>query len=99
MSVETITKQMYRCSCDREECGYKWEPESIPNRCPKCKSRRWNRAARISAKRMLTFNGDTLSIGDWGRKLGLSKTVIPWRLKQGWPMDQVLSKEDWRVQK
>lgn len=99
MSAIKITKEMYHCKCERSECTYEWEPETIPSRCPKCKSRRWNRPARLSRKAPLTFNGKTQSIAEWSRELDLSKTVIPWRIKEGWPLDQVLSKDDWRFQK
>ena len=101
MSVETITKTMYRLTCDRPECSRHtnpWIAETIPSRCPKCKSRRWNRPRRIVRKKFLTFNGETLSLSEWANKLGVSKSVIPWRIKQGWTMDQVLSKDDWRFQ-
>jgi len=103
VSVEKITKEMFRCKCeashkDGTPCSYQWEPESIPIRCPSCKSRRWNRPRRLSAREPITFNGKTQSIAQWSRELGLSKHTIPWRLKQEWPLEQVLSKEDWRKQ-
>ena len=96
MSVQKVTKEMFHCTCDRKECTYSWDAEHVPQRCPKCKSRRWNRPARIVGKNFLTFNGETLSVAAWSRKLGLAKTTIPWRIKEGWPMDQVLSNDDWR---
>ena len=100
MSVEKITKEMFHCKCEIVKkgvpCGYEWDTEKIPLRCAGCKGRGWNRPARLTSKAPLTFNGETLTIAQWSRKLGLAKTTIPWRIKQGFPMDQVLSKEDWR---
>ena len=103
MSAIKIMKEMYHCKCEAVNtkgvpCAYEWEPVELPLRCPSCKSRKWNRGRRQSLKPPITFNGETLSIAEWTRKLGLAKTTISWRLKQGWPIDQVLSKEDWRVQ-
>lgn len=99
MSVQNITIEMFHCACDRTECSYNWDAKHVPQRCPKCKSRRWNRPARISTREPITFNGETMTVSQWSRKLGLSRSVIPWRMKQGWPIEQVLSNEDWRFQK
>lgn len=101
MSAVKIIKEMFHCKCEAKHkdgttCGYEWEPENIPLRCPSCKSRRWNRRSRYL---LVTFNGVSLTRSGWAKKLGLSKTVILWRMKQGWPMEQVLSSEDWRWQK
>jgi len=101
MPVKTITRTMYECTCSHPECSHytkPWFTDAIPVRCAGCKRRTWNRPARLSTKAPLTFNGDTLTVAEWSRKLGLAKTTIPWRMKQGWPMEQVLSKEDWRFQ-
>jgi len=103
MSAIKITKEMYHCKCEATDkqgkpCAYEWEPETPPDRCPRCKSRRWNRARRLSRRDPLTYNGRTQSIAEWSRELGLAKTTIPWRLKEKWPLEQVLSKEDWRFQ-
>lgn len=101
MPVKQITKTMYECTCARPECLYHtkpWIADNPPLRCPSCKSRRWNRPARLSAKAPLTFNGKTQTVAAWSRELGLAKTTIPWRIKNGFPLEQVLSKEDWRKQ-
>lgn len=49
------------------------------------------RSHRQSAQ--LTFNGETMSIRAWARKLGLRHCVIRYRLKQGWPLEKVLTSE------
>ena len=102
MPVKEIVKKMFECTCSHPACPHHikpWIAEQIPERCASCKRRTWNRPARISTKEPLTFNGKTQSVAAWSRELGLAKTTIPWRMKQGWPMDQVLSNEDWRYQK
>lgn len=96
MSVVKINKVMLQCTCD--SCEHKWETDKVPQRCAKCKIRTWNRPTRLSAKAHLTFKGKTQSVAAWSRELGLAKTTIPWRQKQGFPIEQVLSKEDWRKQ-
>lgn len=98
MSVAKITKEMFHCTCDHKDCAYEWDAEEVPQRCARCQRRTWNRPARLASKR-LTFDGETLTILEWSRKLDLTRFAINWRLKQGWPIEQVLSKEDWRFQK
>lgn len=104
MSAVPITKNMFHCKCEARNkffvvCAYEWDAEEIPQRCPKCKSRKWNRSYRRSTLPPITFNGVTLTRSGWAKKLGISKTAIRWRINQGWPIEQVLSIEDWRVQK
>jgi len=96
LSVQKITKEMFHCKCDRPECGYEWDVEKIPLRCAGCKSRSWNHPVRKG--KTLTFNGETLTILQWSRKLGLSRFIINWRIKQGWPIEQILVSDDWRRQ-
>lgn len=103
MSAVKITKEMYHCKCDAKHkdgtiCGYEWDVEELPMRCAGCKSRKWNRGYRLSRKPPLTFDGKTQFIDAWARELGMSKTAISWRIKEGWPLEQVLSKDDWRKQ-
>jgi hypothetical protein len=96
MSVIKVIKEVFHCTCDHSNCRYEWDADAIPQRCAKCQRRTWNRPTRIPSKKPLTFNGETLTIAQWSRKLGLAKTTIPWRIKQSFPMEQVLSDEDWR---
>lgn len=101
MPVKTVTKTMFECTCSHPECRYHdkpWYAETIPVRCASCKRRTWNRPRRIRTGTPLSHNGETMSVAAWSRKLGLTKTTIPWRIKEGWPMEQVLSSEDWRKQ-
>lgn len=82
----------YKC----ELCSYEWESAKIFVRCPKCRTRKWTNHPRLYSKALLSFNGETLSVAEWSRRLGLTNMTIPWRIKQGWPMEQVLSSKDRR---
>jgi hypothetical protein len=42
MSIEKITKTIYRCRCEWPDCKHKWDAEKIPDRCAKCKRWSWN---------------------------------------------------------
>jgi len=43
--------------------------------------------------RKLTYNGETLSIGEWAKKLGIDRSTLRLRLDKGWPLDEVFSRE------
>lgn len=43
--------------------------------------------------RLLTYNGETLCIADWARKLGINSRTIRARLLRGWSAEQALSSE------
>ena len=43
--------------------------------------------------RKLTYNGETMSIGDWARKLGINRCTLRLRLDKGWPLEEVFSSE------
>lgn len=43
------------------------------------------------AHRMLTYNGETLSLAEWNRRLGCSPTTILCRLKNGWSVERALA--------
>lgn len=42
---------------------------------------------------LISFNGETLTIHQWSEKLGIPPTTITYRLKQGWPIEKVLSSD------
>ena len=50
------------------------------------------RINRNSAKnaRVLTFNGETHTMRDWERKLGLKRSTIGWRVRRGWSVEEAL---------
>lgn len=41
--------------------------------------------------RKLTFNGITLGLSQWARRVGIRKTTIEMRLLRGWPLAQALT--------
>lgn len=41
--------------------------------------------------KFLTFNGQTLSYGDWGRVTGLGRATITRRASKGWPVERILT--------
>lgn len=40
----------------------------------------------------ITFRGETLSISQWGRRLGISRGVISYRLLSGWSEEDALTR-------
>jgi len=40
----------------------------------------------------LVFNGETKSVHDWAEQTGMPIHVLKWRIRQGWPAADVLSK-------
>jgi transcriptional regulator of acetoin/glycerol metabolism len=49
-------------------------------------------AERRKTAARLTFNGKTLSIIDWAKRIGVAKKTIYRRLKRNMPIEKVLSK-------
>lgn len=49
--------------------------------------------------RLLTFDGKTQTWSQWARELGINKVVIRRRFLKGWPVEKILSKQDFRVGK
>lgn len=41
----------------------------------------------------ITFNGKSQTFSEWGRELGIDKTLIRQRVLSGWPVEKVLSQE------
>jgi hypothetical protein len=39
----------------------------------------------------ITLKGETLSMSQWSRRLGIGITTIHWRVRAGWPAERVLS--------
>lgn len=59
-----------------------------PNNC------RWatkqEQANNRRDNRFLTYNNETLSIGQWAKKVGLSWDILDWRLRNVWTLEQSL---------
>ena len=46
--------------------------------------------------KMITFQGETLSLRDWAQRLGVSRVTLGFRLKRGWSLDRTLTFGDAR---
>ena len=44
----------------------------------------------------LTYNGETLSYGEWAKRIGLSREALRYRLKSGWPLERALRPVNFR---
>jgi hypothetical protein len=47
--------------------------------------------ADLAVSRLITHNGETLSVSEWSRRLGIRKATIAYRLKVGYAVEQALS--------
>ncbi len=47
--------------------------------------------ANTSVARLLTFNGETMTISGWSRRTGLGRFTIAQRLDRGWTVERALS--------
>lgn len=65
--------------------GMPVEKAVTPGKLPFKKTSQW-----------LTFNGETLSYGEWSKRLGLSREALRYRLKSGWPLERALRQVNFR---
>jgi hypothetical protein len=60
-----------------------------PNNC------RWatklEQANNKRNNRLVSHNGETLTIAQWARKLGLKRTLLATRINKGWPIEKAFS--------
>lgn len=88
-SFDTFLADMGRCppgySLDRKDNDHGYEPENC----------RWaakqDQVANRRNTRHLTLNGDTLTLAEWARRLGVPYERLKRRLQRGWPIDRVLA--------
>ena len=56
---------------------------------------RWETALQQGANKstniQLTFEGETLHLAAWGRRLGIKKDTLYQRYKKGWPVEEILA--------
>jgi len=45
----------------------------------------------------ITVDGDTRTAQAWSDYYGIKRETVLWRLKQGWPVEKVLSRKDYRL--
>jgi hypothetical protein len=48
---------------------------------------------------MLTHNGQTMSLPEWARKVGIRREKLRLRLEYGWPLEKALQPDDFRKRK
>lgn len=60
-----------------------------PSNCRWASAREQNR--NTSQNQMITWNGETKCAVDWERSLGISRFTIYSRIRQGWPLERVLT--------
>lgn len=46
-----------------------------------------------SSNTLLTFAGETLNVSQWARKTGIPRHTLFLRIRSGWPVDKLLTKE------
>lgn len=51
----------------------------------------WQQANNRSTNRILTLGQTSLTIAEWGRKLGISRHVLSGRLRYGWSVERTLT--------
>lgn len=69
--------------------------ENLVPSCPLCNQKRgipkMTRRAREGQGVTLTFNGETMCLGEWAARLGLSRASLRGRLHAGWPLERALT--------
>lgn len=86
-----------------EDMGPKPFPDASIDRYPNqngpyCKENcRWATKSEQSQNsrkaRMLTFNGETMCLTAWARKLGITHSALRLRIEHGWPLEKIFSEE------
>ena len=70
--------------------------ENLVASCPRCNT--WRNkdknldSLRKSIGRHVTHDGETKTISEWARRIGISRSALIFRLKRGWPLDVALNK-------
>lgn len=94
MSYEKITTTRYRLKCEATNkdgtiCGYKWESDTIPDRCARCKKTTWNGRSPFRGS-LLPYRGKSQTIRQWAIELGIKEPTIRQRIKRGWEIEDCL---------
>lgn len=70
--------------------------ENLVASCPKCNTWRNKeknlRALRMTVGRHVTLAGETKTISEWARHVGISSSAMSFRVDRGWPLEMALTK-------
>jgi hypothetical protein len=83
--LERHEGQLWRCRCD---CGR----EKLVPRCNLGRSvRSCGCLGKNDGEHDLTHNGLTLSLAEWERRIGLTRSGLSRRLERGWSIEEALT--------
>jgi hypothetical protein len=70
-------------------------------RCVDCAAHGWTMNCRWATRAQqsrnnrrnvfLTFNGETLTVGDWAKRIGMCPVVLRYRIRSGWSAEKALT--------
>lgn len=68
-------------------------PENLVPSCPTCNRARSKAKLKETLRRRygITFRGETLTLNEWARRIGVAPESLRWRLKHGWPVEKALT--------
>lgn len=49
------------------------------------------------AGRLITYNGETMNLTEWSKRIGINRKVISDRLQKGYSIEEALSPQKWKV--